>query len=87
MHIKPIHTEDDYSEALRHIEMLMDAEAGTPNGDLLEILATLVEAYERKAYPVTARGLPCSLRKAEQTAFATSRAFSDSPRTTLLQKA
>ena len=52
MHIKPIHTESDYREALRHIEMLMDAEAGTPDGDLLEILATLVEAYERKAYPM-----------------------------------
>ena len=52
MYIKPIHTEEDYREALRHIETLMDAEAGTPDGDLLEILATLAEAYERKVYPM-----------------------------------
>ena len=52
MQIKPIHTEDDYREALRLIETLMDAEAGTPEGDQLDILATLVEAHERKAYPM-----------------------------------
>ncbi len=52
MHIKPVRTEDDYREALRRMEMLMDAEAGTPEGDQLEVLATLVEAYERKAYPM-----------------------------------
>ena len=52
MNIKPIHTEEDYREALRRIETLMDAEAGTPDGDLLEILATLAEAYERKVYPM-----------------------------------
>ena len=54
MQIKPIRTEDDYRETLRRIEALMDAEAGTPEGDLLDILATLVEAYERKAYPMDA---------------------------------
>lgn len=52
MQIKPIHTEGDYREALRRMEMLMDAEAGTSEGDQLDILATLVEAYEHKMYPM-----------------------------------
>ena len=52
MTIKPIRTENDYREALRRIETLMDAEAKTPDGDLLDILVTLVEAYERKMYPL-----------------------------------
>jgi len=50
MWIRPIHDENTYREALRHIETLMDAEAGTLEGDHLDILTTLVEAYERKAY-------------------------------------
>ena len=52
MQIKPIRSEGDYREALRRIETLMDAEANTPEGDLLDVLVTLVEAYERKAYPL-----------------------------------
>lgn len=52
MAIRPIRTEGDYKEALRQIETLMNAEANTPEGDMLEVLATLVEDYERKAYPV-----------------------------------
>ena len=52
MNIKPIHNEDDYSAALRQIETLMNAQENTPEGDLLDILVTLVEAYERKAYPM-----------------------------------
>lgn len=52
MNIKPIHSEADYQEALNQIETLMDAKEGTPDGDKLDILVTLVEAYERKAYPV-----------------------------------
>ena len=52
MRIKPIHTEHDYREALRCIETLMDAESNTPDNDLLDILVTLVEAYERKMYPL-----------------------------------
>ena len=53
MNIKPIHNEDDYSAALRQIETLMNAQENTPEGDLLDILVTLVEAYERKAYPMS----------------------------------
>ncbi len=52
MHITPIRTEEEYRETLRRIETLMQAEAGTPEGDQLDVLTTLVEAYERKAYPM-----------------------------------
>jgi HTH-type transcriptional regulator/antitoxin HigA len=52
MNIKPIHNENDYREALNQIETLMDAQENTPEGDQLDILVTLVEAYERKAYPM-----------------------------------
>ena len=50
MQVKPIRTEEDYRDALRKIETLMHAEAGTPEGDQLDILATLVEAYEAKRH-------------------------------------
>lgn len=43
MDIKPIRTE---------VELLMTAEFGTPEGDRLDVLATLVEAYEAKHFPV-----------------------------------
>ena len=52
MNIKPIRNEDDYREALNEIGTLMDAGANSPEGDRLDILVTLVEAYERKMYPV-----------------------------------
>jgi HTH-type transcriptional regulator/antitoxin HigA len=51
MEIKPIRTEEDYRATLREIESLMAAEAGSPEGDRLDVLVTLVEAYERKAFP------------------------------------
>jgi HTH-type transcriptional regulator / antitoxin HigA len=50
MDIKPIKTEVDYRAALKEIESLMVAEADTPEGDHLDVLVTLVEAYERKHY-------------------------------------
>lgn len=52
MEIKPIKTEDDYRATLREIEGLMNAEANTPEGDRLDVLATLVEAYEQAHYPL-----------------------------------
>ena len=52
MDITPIRTEADYKAALDRIETLMDAHENTPEGDLLDVLVTLVEAYERKHYPV-----------------------------------
>ena len=54
MNIKPIKTEADYDAALKDIENLFDAEPGTPKGDHLEILATLVEAYEDEHYDIPA---------------------------------
>lgn len=52
MEIRPIKTESDYQAALQEIEGLMAAEAGTPEGDRLDVLVTLVEAYERAHYPI-----------------------------------
>ena len=52
MNIKPIRTEKDYKKALVIIEQLWQAKPHTPEGDKLEILATLVESYERAKYPV-----------------------------------
>lgn len=53
MDIKPIRTQRDYKAALAEIERLFDAKPGTPDGDRLEVLATLVEAYEQKHYPMS----------------------------------
>lgn len=52
MNIKPIHSEEDYRATLREVEVLMSAEPGTPAGERLDVLVTLVEAYERKHYPL-----------------------------------
>lgn len=52
MDIKPIKTEEDYRATLREIESLMTAEPGTPEGEKLDVLVTLVEAYERKHFPM-----------------------------------
>ena len=54
MNIKPIKTESDYQSALREIEKLFGAEPGTSAGDRLEVLATLVEAYEDEHYNIPA---------------------------------
>lgn len=50
--IKPIRTEEDYEATLARIEALMNAEADTPEADELEVLATLVELYEEKHFPI-----------------------------------
>ncbi|MBN4080602.1 DNA-binding protein [Beggiatoa alba] len=52
MNIKPIKIEADYDAALERIAELMDAEVNTPEGDELDILTTLIEAYESKHYPI-----------------------------------
>jgi HTH-type transcriptional regulator/antitoxin HigA len=52
MNIKPIKTKADYRAALKAIESLMMAKANTPDGERLDVLVTLVEAYERKHYPL-----------------------------------
>jgi HTH-type transcriptional regulator/antitoxin HigA len=48
MEIKPIKTETDYQAALTEIDRLFDALPGTPDSDRLDVLTTLVEAYEAK---------------------------------------
>ncbi len=52
MDIKPIKTEADYEAGLAEIDQLWGAEYGSLQGDKLDILATLVEAYEEKHYPI-----------------------------------
>ncbi len=52
MEIRPIKTEADYQAALDEIEAIFDAEPGTPEEDRLEVLTTLVEAYEDKHYSI-----------------------------------
>jgi HTH-type transcriptional regulator/antitoxin HigA len=52
MKLKPIHTKKDLAEALARIDELIDAPHGTPEYDELEILSTLVEAYEDKHSPI-----------------------------------
>lgn len=52
MEIKPIRTKTDYRAALKEIEGLMAARPATPEGDRLDVLATLVEAWERKQFPM-----------------------------------
>lgn len=54
MDIRPIKTKKDHGQALRRIEVLMSAKANTPQGDELDILVTLVEAYEAKHYSIQA---------------------------------
>ena len=52
MDIKPIKTEEDYRATLQEIEWLMNAEQGSPEGERLDILVTLLEAYEQKHFPM-----------------------------------
>ncbi|HRQ05969.1 transcriptional regulator [Nitrosomonas sp. H1_AOB3] len=52
MDIKPIRTDTDYRTALKEVEMLMTAEPNTSEGDKLDILVTLIEAYEQKHFPL-----------------------------------
>ncbi len=52
MDIRPIKTEVDYHIALAEIEQLFDAEPNTPAGDRLDVLTTLVEAYESRHHAI-----------------------------------
>jgi HTH-type transcriptional regulator/antitoxin HigA len=52
MNIKPIKTPEDHRAALQEINGLMMAEMGSPEGDRLDVLTTLVEAYEAKHFPM-----------------------------------
>ena|SRR5690349_14084754 len=50
--VRPIRTERDYDVALKEVERLWGAKSGTPAGDRLDVLATLIEAYEDKHFPI-----------------------------------
>jgi HTH-type transcriptional regulator/antitoxin HigA len=52
MEVQPIRTDADHAAALRRIDSLMDARPGTPEADELDLLATLVEAYENLRCPI-----------------------------------
>ncbi len=52
MEIKPIKIDADYRAALKETETLMTAEPNTPEGEKLDVLVTLIEAYERKHFPL-----------------------------------
>jgi HTH-type transcriptional regulator/antitoxin HigA len=52
MKIRPIRTEEDYRETLARVDELWDSPLGSPEGDELDVLATLVEAYEQEHYPM-----------------------------------
>lgn len=55
MDIRPIKSQRDHARAIREIGRLWGAKAGTPAADKLEVLVTLVDAYEAKHHPI---GLP-----------------------------
>jgi HTH-type transcriptional regulator/antitoxin HigA len=50
--IKPIRTKKDYEAARAEVERLWGAKLGTPDGDRLDVLATLIDAYEAGRYPM-----------------------------------
>ena len=50
--IKPIRTTADYEQALAEVERLWGAQLGTADGDKLDVLATLIDAYEAKHFPI-----------------------------------
>ena len=52
MEIKPIRTKTDYRAALKEIETLMSARAGSRDGERLDVMVTLIEAFEKKHYPL-----------------------------------
>ena len=54
MNIRPIKCEADYDAALAAIDRLMGASPDTPEGDEIDVLATLVEAYEAERWPIEA---------------------------------
>ena len=53
MQIRPIRSDTDHEAALREIETLWGADEGTEAGDRLDVLVTLVDAYEAKRWPIT----------------------------------
>src|SRR4051812_15709996 len=54
MNVKPIKSDRDYRRMLKRIDGLMDARPNTPDGDLLDVLSTLAEAWEQKHHAIDA---------------------------------
>ncbi len=56
MEIRPIRTDDDYRATLKEVSVLvdLDPEIGTAEGDRLDVLTTLLQAYENKHFPIEA---------------------------------
>uniref|UniRef100_UPI003C12F9F0 helix-turn-helix domain-containing protein n=1 Tax=Pseudomonas viridiflava TaxID=33069 RepID=UPI003C12F9F0 len=54
MNIRPIHTAQDYKDALKSVSSLFDNEPnpGTPEGDYFDVMIILIEAYEAKHFAV-----------------------------------
>jgi HTH-type transcriptional regulator/antitoxin HigA len=52
MDIRPIKTDADYQAALKEVESLMMAAADTPEGEKLDVMVTLIEAYEAQHFPL-----------------------------------
>lgn len=52
MNIKPIRNDDDLTNSFQRLEVIFQAEEGTPEYDEMEILVALIEAYENKHYPI-----------------------------------
>jgi HTH-type transcriptional regulator / antitoxin HigA len=50
--VKPIRTEADYEQALAKVGRLWGSKSGTPDGDRLDVLATLIDAYETEHHPI-----------------------------------
>src|SRR5437016_13986546 len=50
--VRPIRTKRDYEAALKEVERLWGAKTGTSSGDRLDVLATLIDAYEAEHYPM-----------------------------------
>lgn len=52
MNIKPIKTDEDYHVALKRLERIFDAKAGTLSSDEADILGLMIDEYEKKQYPI-----------------------------------
>ncbi len=50
--VKPIRSEKDYEVAMAEVKILWGAKSGTPKGDRLDVLATLIESWEAANYPM-----------------------------------
>ncbi len=59
--VKPIRTKKDYEAALVEVERLWGAKRGTAKGDRLDVIATLIDAYEAEHLPIERLGIPAEI--------------------------